>query len=91
MSLVKYVTGMVKDFKNGGTVAAGDREGDNFFLYVGIWIYSGITIKSLKPFDCYVFSICMEVLQDVYIAICDFLKLSSFWAVRWRVSYKVRI
>lgn len=36
MSLVKYVTGMVKDFKNGGTVAAGDREGDNFFLYVGI-------------------------------------------------------
>lgn len=71
MSLVKFVTGMVKDFKNGGTVAAGERRGEeegeiNLFLYVSIWIYSGITIKSLKPFDCYVFSICMEVLQDVY-------------------------
>lgn len=32
MSLVKYVTGMVKDFKNGGTVAAGDREGDKFIF-----------------------------------------------------------
>lgn len=41
MSLVKFVTGMVKDFKNGGTVAAGERRGEeegeiNLFLYVSI-------------------------------------------------------